>query len=285
MYAQLGNIRFTGPKGFTSLSETLGVEFAQHSRVGSKPRLEYTGDQLDMISFEMFLHSDFTNPEADILALKTAVTTREVMSLILGNGNVVGNFVIPSLSKETLFTDPSGNIIAATVSVELLEFYSDDPIADQQRKAIKDGFATSTRSSNVRTVLPAKLSPAMGLTEQVVEIQTQGVRVNQYTEAAAAKPSTFDYYSGQINNALDAMNSNVQTVQNTLSTSQDLQQLALELPTAMNDIYTNIQNMKTVLPITDIEGFKILNRQLQGSILRAKTANVKISNQSVIRRK
>lgn len=285
MYAQLGNIRFTGPKGFSSLEEVFGVEYAQHGRINRKPRLEGVGETLDAISFEMYLHASFTDPEADIAELKTAMRERQVLPLILGNGNVVGNFVIPTFSKETRFTDPSGNLIEVSLSVELLEFHSDDPLQDEQRKAIKDGFATSARSSNVRTVLPAKLSPAMAVTQDVAEIQTQGVRINQYTEAAAARPSTFEYYSGQINDTLTSMEGGVQSVQNQLSNSQELLDLATTLPVALQEIYTQIQNMKAVLPISDIESFKTLNRQLQGSILTAKTANVKISNQSIIRRK
>lgn len=285
MYAQLGNIRFTGPKGFSSLEETFGVEYAQHARINRKPRLEATGDVLDAISFEMYLHASFTDPEADIEELHTATRERQVLPLILGNGNVVGNFVIPSFTKSTLFTDPSGNLIEATLSVELLEFYSDDPLLDAKRQSIKDGFATSARSSNVRSVLPAKISSGMGVTQNVSEIQMQAALVNRYTEAAAANPSTFEYYSGQINNALDGMEGNIQAVQNQLSTAQDLQDLAGTLPTALQDIYTQIQNMKAIFPITDIESFKVLNRQLQGSILTAKTANVKISNNSIIRRK
>lgn len=285
MYAQLGNIRFTGPKGFTSFEEIFSVEYAQHSRVNRKPRLEHTGDVLDSISFEMYLHSTFTDPEADIQELKKMQSTREILPLILGNGTVVGNFVIPTLSKTTEFTDPSGNLIAVVLTVELLEFYSDDPLADAKRQSIKEGFATSTRSSNVRTVLPAKLSQGMGVTQQVAEIQTQGIIVSQYTAEAEKNTNTFQYYSDKINDSLDSMNQNIQSVQNQLSNSQELLDLATTLPVALNDIYTNIQNMKAVFPITDIEGFKVLNRQLQGSILRARTANVKISNQSVIRRK
>lgn len=285
MYAQLGNIRFEGLKGFSSFDETSGVEYAQHPRINRKPRLEFTGDMLDAISFEMYLHSSFTDPESDIEELSTAMTTRQVLPLILGNGNFAGNFVIASLNKQPSFTDPSGNYIEITVSVELLEFYSDDPLLDAQRQAIKDSFATSARSSNVRSVLPAKMSPAMSVTDSIGDIQTQGVRINQYTEDAEAKPSTFNYYSGQINKTLDNMEDSVQTVQDKLSDSQDLLDLATTLPTAMQEIYTNIQNMKAIFPITDIESFKVLNRQLQGSILKAKTANVKISNQSIIRRK
>lgn len=285
MYAQLGNIKFTGPKGFTSLEEALGVEYAQHARINRKPRLEATGELLDAISFGMYLHANFTDPEADIQELKTAMVEHQVLSLILGNGNVVGDFVITTLSKTPLFTDPTGNLIEVVLNVELLEFYSDDRLADAKRESIKKGIATSARSSNVTTVLPAKLSQGMGVTQNVAEIQTAGVRVSQYTAAAESNPKTFDYYSSKINETLDDMNGNVQAVQNQLSNSQDLLDLATTLPVALQDIYTNIQNMKSVFPINDIEGFKVLNRQLQGSILRARTANVKISNQSVIRRK
>jgi len=113
MYAQLGNIRFEGLKGFSTFSHTVGVTYAQHARINGKSRLEATGDELDAISFEMMLHANFTDPEADIDVINTATVNREILKLILGNGKVVGDFVITSFEKVTEFTDPLGNIISS----------------------------------------------------------------------------------------------------------------------------------------------------------------------------
>jgi Phage P2 GpU len=76
MYAQLGNIIFEGLKGFTSFEESYAVNYAQHERIKGKPRLEPVGDNLDTISFEMYLHADFTDPDEAIETLRTAMTAK-----------------------------------------------------------------------------------------------------------------------------------------------------------------------------------------------------------------
>ena len=285
MYAQLGNIRFEGLKGFSSLEESFGVNYAQHERIKGKPRLEYVGDILDTLSFDMYLHSQFTDPESDIEAIRLAMINREILPLILGNGKLVGNFVIPSFSKSTSFTDPKGNLIEATLSIELLECFNENLLSEEKKQATSKAFAISTRNSNLRSVLAPGLSPASVVTAEVKKMESSTKITSSYTASVAANPSTSDYYSGKINGSLDSITENINNIQGFLSQAQDLQDLATSLPTALAEVNTRIQNMKAVLPISNIEGFKILNRQLQGSILSLKTANVGITNQSIIRRK
>jgi len=285
MYAQLGNIRFEGLKGFSSLEESFGVNYVEHERINGKPRLQAVGDVLDTITFDMFLHADFTDPEADIEAIRLNMVNREVLPLVLGNGKVVGNFVIPSFTKSTQFTDPNGNIISATISVELLESYSDDPLRDSKKAAKNSAFATTARNNNVRTVLPPKLSDGTEVTARVSEIGYQAAIVNNYTAAAESNPNTYEYYSGKITQSLDAMEGSITAAQNRLQDAQDLQQLAESLPVALQQVYSNIQNMRGALPISDIQDFKSINNSLLNSTFTAKAANTRLAEQSIIRRK
>lgn len=285
MYAQLGNIRFEGLKGFSSFEESFGVNYAQHERIKGKPRLEFVGDVLDTISFDMYLHVQFSDVESDIEEIRKAMINREILPLILGNGKLVGNFVIPSFTKSTSFTDNSGNLIEVTLSIELLESFNENSLTDAKKQAIASAFATSNRNSNVRSVLPPKFSPASVVVHDVQKIEASSKIVTNYTAAVESNPSTSSYYSGKIDISLDSITSVISKIQGTLTDSQDLQSLATSLPIALENINTRVQNMKAVLPISDIANFKILNSQLYGSILEAKTANVAISNQSVIRRK
>ena len=285
MYAQLGNIRFEQLKGFSSLEETFGVNYAQHERISGKPRLEAIGDLLDTISFSMYLHSDFTDPEADISALKKSLTDREVLPLILGNGTIVGNFVIPNFSKTTEFTDPSGNIISATLSVELLEYFDDNTIDSLNKSAINKAFATSDRGSNVRSVLPPKLTPAMAVSKDIAKIETSGKLTTQYVASAEANPNTLDFYSKKIQDNLDKMTESANTIQSSLSSSQELLDLATSLPASIDSVNTAIQNVVAIFPVSDTNDLKALTAQLNLQILNAKSASVGISNQSITRRK
>jgi len=284
MYAQLGNIRFEGLKGFSSFSHERGVNYAQHERINGKPRLQAIGDNLDSISFDMYLHSEFTNPEADIETLRTAMNERQVLPLILGNGNVVGFFVIPNFSQNNSFTDPLGNLIEVTLNIELLESFSDDPLREAELQSINQAFATSVRNSNVRTVLPPKISEGMTLTAEVSKIKTSATLTGIYTEKINKNPSQSEYWSAKINKSLTDIEGNISDIESILSNASELQNLAQNMPVALNDVYVRVQNMKAVLPVTDINSFKTLNQQLSGSIISLNSSNLDISNNSIIRR-
>jgi len=283
MYAQLGTIRFEGVKGFTSLEENFAVNYAQHDRIKGKPRLEFVGDVLDTISFSMFLHSDFTNPEDDIEALKVYMLNKEILPLILGNGKLVGNFVIPNFSKTTEFTDPSGNIISATLSVDLIESFTEDPLKDADKKAKEKAFATTSRNSNIRSITTPELSQGMVVSKNVSEIQSSSKIVVQQTFSVEKDPSTAAYYSKKINKSLDIMEGQIVNTNDALNSSPDLQELGPNMPTSLNGVNTDIQNMKAALPISDIDSFKILTANLQTSTAILKADSSDIDRQAIIR--
>ena len=284
MYAQLGNIRFEGLKGFYNFSHERSVNYAQHELINGKPRLQAVGDNLDSISFGMYLHSEFTNPEADIEAMRLAMQERTVLPLILGNGRVLGFFVIPNFSQMNSFTDPLGNLIEATLTVDLLESFSENPLREAEIRAINQAFATSSRNSNVRSVLPAKISQGMTVTTEIAQVQKSASEVTVYAKRVEEVPSRSEYWSGKISKSLNDIEGGLTKVQSVLSDASDLQDLAQSIPSAINDVYVRVQNMKAVLPITDINSFKILNQQLNGSVVSLNSANLKISNNSIIRR-
>jgi phage protein U len=284
MYAQLGNIRFEGLKGFSNFSHERGVNYAQHELINGKPRLQAVGDNLDSISFGMYLHSQFTNPEADIETLRLSMQNREVLPLILGNGRVLGFFVIPNFSQVNSFTDPLGNLIETTLNIELLESFTDDPLRESELQAINQAFATSARNSNVRSVLPAKLSQGMTMNTEISHIQTSTTLTGIYTAKIEAIPSRSEYWSGKINKSLTDIENRLTNVQSILSDASELQAMAENMPSAINDVYVRVQNMKAVLPITGVNEFKILNQQLNGSVLVLNSSNLEISNNSIIRR-
>lgn len=285
MYAQLGNIRFEGLKGFSSLEETYGVNYAQHERIKSKPRLERVGDVLDTISFEMFLHAQFTDPETDIFTLREAMQSGEILTLILGNGKIVGDFVIPNFTKTTEFTDPSGNIISANIAVELLECFNENRLEEEKKQAVNSAFATNNRTSNVRSTMLPKLSPATFVTSDISKMETSTLLVEQHTAAVKQNPAAAEFYSGKIDISLNGILSNVSSVTNALNGDISLLNNAPLLNLAMNGVYTAVQNIKSVLPITNIDDFKVLVNQLRSSVLTAQSANVINTNLSIIRRK
>jgi len=133
--------------------------------------------------------------------------------------------------------------------------------------------------------LPPKQSQGMGITSQVSEMQLQATTINTYTAAAEENPATWEYYSSQIDSVLDDMQDSVSSITGALNDAQDLEDLASSLPIALQSIYSNIQNMKGALPISDINSFKVINNSLYNSTLAAKTENTLLAEQAIIRRK
>lgn len=284
MYAQLGTIRFEQLKGFTSLEETFGVNYAQHERINGKPRLEAVGDILDTISFSMLLHSDFTDPEVDIQRLKQSLADREVMTLILGNGSIVGDFVIPSFTKSVSFTDPKGNIISCTLEIELLEAFDDSKVTKEKQEALAKAFATQQRNANVRAVIPPKPAPSTVLVGGIAKIESSGKIIQQHTASIENNTNSLDYYSNKIQGELDKMTQYSNEVQQQLSNTQHYIDIAQSLPSTMQSIDTAIQNMVAIFPISDVNDLKNLTSQLNAQVLNAKSASVNISNESILRK-
>lgn len=279
MYAQLGNIRFEGSKGFSSFTEGFGVNYAQHERIQGKPRLESVGDVLDTKSFSMYLHSAFSNPEQDIETLKKSMRDREILTLVLGTGVVAGNFVIPSMNVTTEFTDPNGGLISATIAVELLESFSEDPLKDAENKSKDNAFATSSKNSSVRVIQEPVLTFGMQNAVAVSEIQASGIQVQQYTAATEQNYASAGYYSEKINQALDKIQTNIDKIENGIPSSpQSL------IPQALAGLYTSVQNIKGALPISNMMDFKVLVTGLSGSVSFLRKASTPNINQSIIRR-
>jgi len=273
MYAQLGTIRFEGQNGFTSFSHARGVNYAQNALINGKPKLQAVGAVLDSISLEITLHSSFTNPEADVLALKTAMENKTVLPLILGNGTVLGYFVIPNFTQTTGFADPIGNLISANLSVELLECYIAENANSQKTKAINDAFATTLRGSNLRSVAPANLSVGLDMTREVAKIDTSAAMAEFYLKSAKENPQQKDYWGKKINKTLESIEENITLVQSKLSISSDLQGLQNNVPLALSNVNSRVQNMKQELPLTDLANFDTLSKQLKGSTVALKSEN------------
>jgi phage protein U len=122
MFAIVGEILFevlTSPETFRASN---GYQYAEHKIVGAAPRLQWIGDELQKISLDMKFHVAFTNPAAQIAALKTAAEDHRARALVFGNGVHRGYFVIESLEETFQQLAEDGSYIAVEARVELHEW-------------------------------------------------------------------------------------------------------------------------------------------------------------------
>lgn len=184
MYLQLGNIKFEGLLGFSSLSDTIEATYAQHELIGRKPRLQRTGNTLREFTGAIKLHSSFCIPEEQYGKLEFARQTGESLPFIYGNGNYQGDFVIKSISRVPEQTDPNGNVISMTCNIVLTETDSVGVIIKRIEQDKADAFARSSNGplsagSDVKNVN----NPALSVMNENKGAQQGAAKVGDATDA------------------------------------------------------------------------------------------------------
>jgi phage protein U len=141
MYAQLGPIQFTPIKGFSSVSSTRETNLVEHALIEGKPKLQRVGTNLTTLEIVMLLDAAFCDPQSEIDALNNSRELAEVMPLVMGDGRVVGNFVIRAVSDNQLNHTKEGTITQAEVTVSLVEYAGADTTEAAASIAIAAAFA------------------------------------------------------------------------------------------------------------------------------------------------
>jgi phage protein U len=125
LFAVLGEIQFEvvgSPEGYES---TGAYDFDEQRVVESKPRLQWVGDELERLSFELMWHSSFTNPAAQLTLLRATAAQHLALPLVFGNGGFRGFFVIESIKMKSQQLSAGGAPIAIRVALALKEWAAD----------------------------------------------------------------------------------------------------------------------------------------------------------------
>ncbi len=125
MFAILGEVEFDLITYFDGLETRFGADYAEHALIARKPRLQFVGDKLDEVRIDLVFHASYCHPEAELVRLKKALASHDALSLVLGNGDYKGRFVITGLTATGRHTDTAGTLLAVEASMELREFTGD----------------------------------------------------------------------------------------------------------------------------------------------------------------
>lgn len=152
---QLGDIQFEGLRGLDSLRKSREAVYAELPLMGGKPRLQRTGTALQQVTVSIALHAAFTDPAADIAALDDYREGGDVLTLINGEGEVVGDFVITAIEETVTQTSPTGRTLSAEVSLTLKEHFDPNKPATLAQAAQSAAFAVGAdKVVPVRLVRP-----------------------------------------------------------------------------------------------------------------------------------
>lgn len=269
MQFQLGTKVFDGLFAPSALSFSGNeANIAEYPLINQKPRVQHTGNMLELMSFRMKLRIEFCNPDQEIKDLRNWKENGEVLPLLIGDGQYKGDFLIRSVPYEVVQTFPDGTIIEANVSIELVEhipFSREEQQAQQHRK---DAIAINTTpSQNPRRT---KKTPESEAHSQLMKAQLEAWNATNEAEKAleTGDPETFaDDLSKSVTSAQEAMsnarqqvmevqetvNSATGIINSTLQAMEKLEELQaiLEPPITLTDLADAITNSKTALRLVE----------------------------------
>ena len=125
MFAALGEIQFE-VVGSPEAYESAGTyDFAEQKVIESKPLLQWVGDDLERLKFELMWHASFTKPAAQLALLRAMAAEHLALPLVFGNGGFRGFFVIESINVKSQQLSAGGAPIAIRVALALKEWVAD----------------------------------------------------------------------------------------------------------------------------------------------------------------
>ena len=187
MFAVLGEIFFallTSPENFRTANE---YRYAQHDVIEAPPRLQWLSQELQKISLELGFHAAFSNPAAQMAALRTAAADHQARALVFGNGVHRGYFVIESIEETLVQTADDGSYVAIQARLELTEWVPGadfDPLTSPPQR-------TSSPPGIVRTAGGAQPVSAFNLlpNSEIVQLTPAGALPGvSYSPAIYAQP-------------------------------------------------------------------------------------------------
>jgi phage protein U len=122
VFAVLGEIQFEvvgSPEGYESSG---AYDFSEQRVIESKPRLQWVGDQLDRLNFDLMWHASFTNPAAQLALLRATAAQHLALPLVFGDGGFRGFFVVESIAVKSQQLSAGGAPIAIRVALALKEW-------------------------------------------------------------------------------------------------------------------------------------------------------------------
>jgi phage protein U len=122
LFAALGDIQFEvvgSPEAYESAG---AYDFAEQKVIESKPQLQWVGDDLERLNFELTWHASFTNPATQLALLRATAAEHLALPLVFGNGGFRGFFVIESIKVKSQQLSAGGAPIAIRVALALKEW-------------------------------------------------------------------------------------------------------------------------------------------------------------------
>ncbi|ECI5744487.1 phage tail protein [Salmonella enterica subsp. enterica] len=168
MFALLGNLEFEVLTGPEALDASMGSEFAEQSRIGGKPGLQFTGDKADEYHLTLMWHRQYCDPVRQWQQLNAARLAHQAQAFVTGAGDYLGYFVITDANPTWQMTGGDGQVQAMQVEVTLREFTGDpkNPLKPPAIKSNLSGVAAVARPVPAAGGIGGLVREAVGFARQ-----------------------------------------------------------------------------------------------------------------------
>lgn len=246
MFAQLGTIQFELLTGFSELSKKLESNIVEQALVNGKPRLQYTGEKLDVVGFKIKLHHLIVNPEDEIEKLNKARIDGEVLPFVLGNGFYLGDFVVASITVGYKQCTDIGDIIEAELDVALLEYYEVDKAGKAKDDARNKGFANPDNKPQAVPGTFGTLSESQKAALAVSEAKAEADRVSSAMTEAEKNPSTRSRRFKEASEKAGAVKVKLEQLQKIIFDSDGIRDRAVNLLGYIRAAIRTVERLKNV---------------------------------------
>lgn len=285
MYAQLGNIVFQGLKGFDTFRSKRETNFAQHAVIDGKPKLQRIGSNLEEVSLSLQFHASFCDPQVEASALEAARDAAEILPLLLGSGEFVGNFAIQTITKDIEDLDHLGNLKNLIVDVQLIEAVVADAQAAAALSAVLGGFGNAANASLRVVPSPQSVSEASKITKPLTRAKALAASVGNQIAKAKAVASQANHYARRAQEGLRSMQNALDESNKALTEAKQIYSSAARVKDAIADTQGYVSATITALQSGNIDGALVANRELQSAVSRSNSASSEIVNITATRKR
>ncbi len=109
---------------FEDLKRTAKAKYTSHEIIGQKAKLEFTGFELDEVTFQMNLTRQLLgllDPMWQVKKVRKYMQDREILNFTMGT-TVYGQYVIEQVNDDATHIDNHGNIYRIVLTVTMREY-------------------------------------------------------------------------------------------------------------------------------------------------------------------
>lgn len=266
MFSSIGDIVFQGLYSPTGLSTGRKASYAEHARVGRTPRLQWTGQELQVIDLTLLLDVSFCNPAREIDRFEAYRNNQEIVPYVSGTGRLVGEYVVTDVQITAKHAFADGTLQQVDMRVQLKE--TGTPSTAARRAANARAQARAVQANNPIPTLQFAPPPSPE-TRMLADIQVSQVEITAATgevERAANDGSRLQQLYASARERVNRANEAINRVVAELNDVQNIYYQVNGMIASANATLVRIEQFGTALQnVNDIDSALRASRELSNA--------------------